>query len=298
MTDQTDHLAAAVMRALSRSFMRHFSIRPGRAFGLGLVTFGIWPIAKLSRQFRDYVTFEKQQLWHLAEWLRLRRGGDDALALHDDLKSIQPNGALRVLPMLCAAITCYLVFVQLSGHFSVNRLIHETWQLRRPWFGGGAPDSSWKFWIVGLSVAYLLHVLRVALHHFAMRRFVERLNRLLAREQIPPVVMPAMGTGMSIGWWAAGLGLSAFGGLWGIPMALAAAMHRQYISSTAITIRAEMLASVRAMLQQNRPAVAVPNYVIHGLRCANPLCRAGLRVGAGFCTRCGQSTSRHMSEVA
>ncbi len=53
------------------------SVTHSAAFWLGLISFGFWPLWKMSRQFRDYVTFEKQQFWHLAEWLRIRRGGEE-----------------------------------------------------------------------------------------------------------------------------------------------------------------------------------------------------------------------------
>ena len=74
---ETDHLAAAVLRSLGRSFRNQFSMSPGQAFWLGLISFGLWPLFRLGRQFRDYVTFERQQFWHLAEWLRASLPKDD-----------------------------------------------------------------------------------------------------------------------------------------------------------------------------------------------------------------------------
>jgi hypothetical protein len=80
-------------------------------------------------------------------------------------------------------------------------------------------------------------------------------------------------------------------------MALAGAAQRRYINGTSTRVRAEMLERVRAMLQQRRPAVAVPNFAIHSRRCGNGLCQATLRASARFCPRCGAST-QIMSEVA
>jgi hypothetical protein len=58
---ETDHLAAAVLRALGRSFRNQFSLSPSGAFWMALISFGFWPLWKMARQFRDYQTFEKQQ---------------------------------------------------------------------------------------------------------------------------------------------------------------------------------------------------------------------------------------------
>src|SRR5690242_6983876 len=88
---ETDHLAAGVLRALGRSYRNQFSLAPSQAFWLGLLTFGLLPLFRLARQFSDYVTFEKQQLWHLAEWLRVRRGGEEAVALQSQLNRIRPR---------------------------------------------------------------------------------------------------------------------------------------------------------------------------------------------------------------
>ena len=98
-------------------------------------------------------------------------------------------------------------------------------------------------------------------------------------------------------WWTAGI-LSWFGALWSIPMAFAGAAQRRYVNGTSARVRAEMLERVRAMLQQHRPAVAVPNFTLHGRRCENHLCRTTLRAGARFCPRCGTSAAGRMSEVA
>src|SRR5436190_13679186 len=89
---ETDHLAAAVLRALGRSFRNQFSLSPSGAFWMALISFGFWPLWKMARQFRDYQTFEKQQFWHLAEWLRVRRSGDETAALHAQIDRLRPGG--------------------------------------------------------------------------------------------------------------------------------------------------------------------------------------------------------------
>ena len=293
---ETDHLAAAVLRSLGRSFRNQFSVSPAQAFWFGLISFGLWPLLRMGRQFRDYVTFERQQLWHLTEWVRLRRGGEDSQALQSQLKAIRPRALIRFLIAACIAATIFAALRDLQGDVSLNRLIDHTYRLHRPWSDYG-PTPLWKAWVVMLGAAYALHAVRVVLHHHRVARFVSRFNAVLSREGVAAVSMPEMDADLQSGWWwTAGI-LAWFGALWAIPMALAGATHRRYINGTSARLRAEMLERVRAMLAQRRPPVAVPNFVIHSRRCGNPLCRATLRADAKFCTRCGTSAAM-MSEVA
>jgi hypothetical protein len=293
---ETDHLAAAVLRALGRSFRNQFSLAPGNAFWLALVTFGFWPLWKMSRQFRDYVTFEKQQFWHLAEWLRTRRGGEQAVALQGQVKRIgRGGGVLRFLVIAVSIVVIGMMFAELGDRFTLSRLIDNTWRFRQPW---NRPNDLYQTWVFGLGIAYVLHLARVALHHRAVGKVVERFNAVQRREGVTELSMQEMEPAAAVaGWWWTGGILCWFGGFWAIPMALAGAAQRRYINGSSARLRAEMLERVRTMLDQQRPAVAVPQYAIHSRRCGNNLCRATLRANASFCPRCGTS-ARLMSEVA
>src|SRR2546430_9639951 len=72
-------------------------------------------------------------------------------------------------------------------------------------------------------------------------------------------------------------------------MALAGASQRRYINVTGQQLRGQLVGRIRTMLLNRRPAVAVPNYVLHGRRCENGLCRATLPAGAQVCPRCGSA---------
>ena len=295
---ETDHLAASVLRSLGRSFRDQFSLTSADAAITGLLTFGVLPLWKLHRQFRDYVTFEKQQLWHLAEWLRVRRGGEDTLALHDVLKKHRTSFFLSFVKLLGAGAFIAAVFSVLHGRFRLGRLIDETYKLNwvRDWEG----REIWVSWIAGLGIAYAAHWLQVILHERRLERFAERFNKVAVREGVAPIAEPPFDFGLNSGW-VIGAGLLAWlgGALWAIPMALAGATQRRYINRTATRTRGELLDRARQMIAQQRPAVAVPNYVIHGRRCDNPRCRAALRAGARFCSRCGTSAGGGViSEVA
>jgi hypothetical protein len=293
-TGETDHLAAAVLRSLGRSFQNQFSIPAGKAIGLGLVTFGLWPIWQLNRQFRDYVTFERQQLWHLAEWLRVRRGGEDSLSLHDSLKQMRLNAGLKVLAWMGVAAFVLVAFLLLNENFSVKALLEATFfRNRAPWLH----REVWAAWVGGLSLAYVSHAAQVALHHHRLEAFLERFNRVAVREGVAPLESPRLHTGLHPRWLPAAA-LAIWGGIiWAVPMVLAAGMQRAYINETATRFRAGLLDRAREMIQQQRPAVAVPSYVIHGKRCENPRCKATLKAGARYCSRCGASAGL-ISEVA
>ena len=293
---ETDHLAASVLRSLGRSFRDRFSLTSSDAAITGLLTFGVLPLWRLHRQFRDYVTYEKQQLWHLAEWLRVRRGGEEALALHDALKRHRTNFLLSFGKFFGVLAFVGTVFHELQGRFRLSRLIDYTY--RENWARDWDNMPIWPAWVAGLSIAYGLHWLQVVLHERRLERFADRFNKVAVREGVAPIADPPFDLGLNTGW-VVGAGLLAwFGGaLWAIPMALAGATQRRYINRTATRTRGELLDRARTMIAQQRPAVAVPSYVIHGRRCDNPRCLGPIKAGARFCSRCGTS-SGVISEVA
>ena len=263
---------------------------------IGLLSFGVLPLWKLHRQFRDYVTFEKQQLWHLAEWLRVRRGGDDTLALHDALRKHRTSFLLSFGKFIGVFAFVGTVLHELHGRFRLSRLIDYTY--RENWARDWESMPIWAAWVAGLGIAYGLHWLQVVRHQRRLERFAERFNKVAVREGIAPITDPPSELGLNTGWIvAAGLLAWLGGALWAIPMALAGAAQRQYINHTATRTRGELLDRARTMIAQQRPAVAVPNYVIHGRRCENPRCQAPIKAGARFCSRCGTSAGL-ISEVA
>jgi hypothetical protein len=290
----TDHLADSVLRSLGRSFRNQFSLSPAKATAMGLITFGLWPFWQLSRQFADYVTFERQQFWHLAEWLRVRRGGDEAIALHEAVKNLKRSRALKTVASLGIALFIMAVCSELNGRFSIHSLIGATYHGRQV---RSMSYHVWPAWVVGLSVAYLCHVGQIALHHYRLKQFAERFNKVAEREGVAPIASPTPSKNVDLKWIMPAALFTWLGAGWGLPMALAGVLQRGYINETATHFRAALLDRARAMIQQQRPAVAVPSYVIHGRRCDNPLCRTALKAGARFCSRCGASAGL-ISEVA
>jgi hypothetical protein len=246
------------------------------------------------------VVFERQQLWHLAEWLRVRRGGDDAIALQEQLQTIGPNLSSKRFTTVCFVGVSVAIWAILGSRMSMNALIDNTWALHRPLWSFPRFEAVWLVWVCGLGLAYFVHAMSIRQHQRSIDRFTKRLNQLLQKEGVATISTGAQcleTKEISSGWWWTGGILTWFGGLWAIPMSVAGASQRHYINTTSARLRTEMLERVQAILRQRRPAVAVPSYVLHTRRCGNDRCRAHLRAGANFCSRCG-SSSEQMSEVA
>jgi hypothetical protein len=298
---ETDHLAASVLRSLGRSYRDQFSLSAGQASVGGLLTFGLLPLWRLGARFRGYTVFERQQFWHVAEWLRTRRGGEEAMALHDAARRLRPNAFLDFLRILGPLAFNAAAFAEVGGHFSLGRIIGETYKV--DWLDDGLDHPVWLAWVIGLGFAYALHALQVMLHHRRLARVVERFNAVATKEGAAPIALPELDLGIRAGWIIGPALLVWLGGsLWAIPMAIAGAAQRRYINRTATRVRGEMLDRMRTMIAQQRPPVAVPSYVIHGRRCDNPRCQAPLKAGARYCSRCGLAvagaSAPSMSEVA
>jgi hypothetical protein len=287
-TPQTDHLATSVLRSLSRSFYNQYSIGPVRAALLGWSTFGLAPLWRMRRQFRAYITIERQQLWHLGEWLRHRRGGEQAVATADSVSRLHYRRALWMLATVCTfAVTAMVVGVCLRQGW--DPLLQRTYHFRKlpPAFQTRDIVGFFLGWNVLLSAASLFHWAQLRAHFSGVRNFAERFNAVAVREGVKPIPLPQQRIGMTIPWAIAAVLLTVFGALWSVPMSLAAASQRRYINTTAAALRAQLGDRTRSMLLQRRPAVSAPSYTIHGRRCLNQLCRAQLPAGANYCPRCG-----------
>ena len=292
--DESDQLAASVMRSLTRSFRNQFSMNPVRAMALGAITFGLVPVFQLRRQFAGYIAYEAQQLWHLAEWLRTRSGGDEAAGLAEHarrMRHVDRSGGLWAVVTICV-IAAFVLFVPPLGEFNgIGGMVDLTYRFLRSPRAWGSPTAAAQFvvWNVGLSLAFLAHWLRVRLHVAEMGELVDRFNAVARREGVAPIDRPTQGLGLEGAWLVGAAVLTMLGAVWAVPLALAGASQRRYINETAGRMRSQVLERMRLILLNRRPAVAVPNYLLHDRRCGNALCRALLRAGAAFCQRCGAS---------
>ena len=293
-----DHLAGGVLRSLTRSFRGHFSWGVVATLALGFASLGVLPLLRWTRGLSQYVRLERQQLWHLAEWLRLQTAHPDAAALPGDADRIRWRGLLAAAATLWLFAVVVFFATQLWPDPLAARTLFDSTLGARAGEPGHYRHDLYLAWTIGLSAAYALHWLQVQLHAADVRRFVERFNRVASWEGVEPLAPPRLGVGLQPIWMFAAAGMVVAGAVWGLPLMLAGAVQRRYISRTSTRLRAEAAERVRTMLLLRRPVVRVPTFARASILCRVERCRAPIPALANFCARCGARAGTVMSDVA
>jgi hypothetical protein len=285
---------------------------PVKSVFLGAITFGILPLIVWPRKFARFVAFERQQLWHLVEWLRIRTGQDgtgedEAAILRDSVRRAGATPTLWIVPLILLGILAANLIpwmnspgfnpsVFFHGVYFNNGFAFDPYSLRHwnhPFRTN--PMRLYGLWTLCLSVAYASHWLHVQQHTANVHRLLRRVNLIFARQNIPPVGLFSPGIGLRPFWILAALFGVACGAWWTIPASLAGAVHQRYVERTSTRIRAELAQRVSIMLQNQQPGINVPTP--HGLRtlCPNTLCEKSAPAGAAFCPRCGSRIASHFN---
>jgi len=296
--DRPDNLSSAVLNSLSRPIYGRVAWGPLKSFVLGGISFGILPIICWPKAFSRFVVAEQQQFWHLAEWLHIRTGDEDAAKLRDSVQYTGTTPTLWIVPTILMAILVANFLPRISAPgFNLDWIFGATYGAAC-W--PGYPISSryfihhsilwphlFKIWTLCLSLAYVSHWLHVRQHASNVNQFLRRVNLILSRQHLPPVPMYGLGIGLRPVWVVAGLIGVGCGAVWAIPAALAGAIHQRYCRRTSTRIRADLAMRVSAALHRQRPPLDVP--IPHGFRivCRNQLCLKTLTGGTAFCPRCG-----------
>jgi hypothetical protein len=297
-----DHLAGGVLRSLSRNFRGQYSWGVVTTLVVGGLSFGVLPVLRWTQQFRRFVRLERQQLWHLAEWLRLQTGHPDAATLPDDADRIRWRGFLAASSLVWIAAMVIIFGAELMtyarfGSAPLRQLIEWTYGVRRAASGTTRTDL-FAVWTVCLSLAYALHWLHVQLHTRDIRQFIEKFNRVAEWEGVQPLSLPRATIGIHPLWLLGAVGLVAAGGIWGLPLMLAGAAQRGYISRTSAHVRAEAADRVRTILLLRRPVLRVPQFARPTILCRVERCRAPIPPLANFCARCGARAGTVIHDVA
>jgi hypothetical protein len=294
-----DQMAEAVLASLSRGRFG-YSGRPWgvvKTFVLSAVSLGILPLLCWPRRMRNFMVWEQQQLWHLAEWLRLRTGRPEAVQLRDQLAADVGPAPIANVMSLALPILAVIAFVHLASvpAFNPRELWLTSWHVHHHEIFYRAQYFYTP--LIGelsliLSAGYLFYWWHICRHAAAMEAYVDGFNAITAQEGVAPVVASGVGFGFSPLWaFAALVGLSR-GAIWAIPLAMAGVVQMRYISFAGRRTRADLAARVREMLARTRPALDVrPTPRTPVSLCINEKCRAPLRPGSTFCTRCGARTA-------
>jgi hypothetical protein len=254
-----------------------------------------WP-----RRFAQFIGVERQQLWHLAEWIRLRSAHPDATKLKDLADRLRYRSFFGAITFLAVVATIILILqskrpLNLEIIYTAAYPFFANEQFRVPL----RVSNLFGPLNIGLSIAFAMHWLQVQLHATDVRRFVRIFNRVAEHEGVMPAQdEPDAELGFRPMWLAAGAVMALCGAFWAIPMVLAGAAHRRYISVTSRETRAEMGHRVRAMLLKHRPALNVPLPTNMRKLCPNERCQASLTQEAHFCPRCGTRVVGILDRVA
>lgn len=284
-----DRLAGALLRHLHR---RHRQVEiggAGRALLGAVLTFGLWPMIRWPRRFRDFVVIQQMQAAHLADWMSEAVGAETAKPLRAAADRVRFRNWLWVLSLIAAGAMIADFAVHIDRYsLTFGHIITITWGYDRATQATGGIDQRLHLiWLAGLSAAYLLHFAQVKLHARDMRRVIDAFNDLTRREQLAMVV-PAAARYRLISPWTVGmLLLGVAGAWWGVAMMLAGGAQRAYTSRTTPATRRSLAEALRTMLLLRRPDMRVPTTVWMTRRCPNERCGHHAPADADFCPRCG-----------
>ena len=292
-----DYLATAVLQGLARPAYERLTWGCLGTASIGILSFGLAPILVWTRRFRQYVTVEQQQLWHLAEWLRLHAKNPDAAKLRDEAETLRVHSDLRLLSSLCLGFLAIIFYTQLHDyrHFWWDAVLDCTYLYPlhhlHPWtFGRVSQALAFRLfntWTLTLSGAYICHWLQVQQHAGALRKFVAHFNEIVKAEGLTPIDPKIPGSGIRPMWMMAAAVMASTGAVWAVPMMLAGAAHRRMIRFAGNGNRAAMAHRLRAMLMSRRPTENIPMPIYLRRLCGNERCRAPIQDSACFCPRCG-----------
>lgn len=295
-----DHLAGGLLRSLTRNFRGHYSWGVVSTFVLGVITFGFAPLLRWTQNFHKFVRLERQQLWHLSEWLRLQTGHPDAATLPEETDKIRWRAGLAVTSLAWLGALAFVFAMELlyrtNGSPPVQSIVSWTYGYR--FATGKTRVDLFAVWTLCLFAAYGFHWLHVQLHAADVRRFVEKFNRVAEWEGVAPLTAPRLGVGAQPLWMIGAAGMIVAGAVWGLPLMLAGAVQRRYISRTSDRLRAEAAERVRTILLLRRPVMRVPPFARVEILCRAERCRAPIPALGNFCPRCGARAGTVIMDVA
>lgn len=298
-TRSPDNMAGAVLQSLSRV------AKPGTTPGLlrcwfsGFFTLGLLPMITWPRRMSQLIRYDRDQLWHLTEWLRLRQGNQNMQDLDDAVESIRPPVWLWGIGWAWVTINFLMIFSAVQPFMgNLPEWLVEFWRS-----AGFMSDTRYRLnyglippwnlnlgecWMLMVFPFFILHWIGVQRHAAAIRRYLSAFNRVSMLHGFSPIDVPGVGLGLRPLWVIGGLVLVFMGGFWGLPLMLAGALQRTYSIPVARLNRTLLADRVRGMLGQMRPEMAQGKPVWIGERCPNTLCGARLAAAAQYCPRCGQ----------
>jgi hypothetical protein len=285
-----DYLAGALLQSLMRPLQGPFSFSFIGTLFLSFISLGLFPLALLPGRLRGFTRRERDQLYHLAQWLRVQFGSD-ADQVWDPTRGM--NRLLLLSRVLVYGSIAAILF-RFAGYLvdggSLADLFNATigaptQRLQQPWL---MHTDLFLWWMSWLGVGYTACWLANLGHQARIRGFVERFNTLMSGKGLAPVAIAPITLGLHPLWVITGLLCAGNGLIWAIPAALAGSAQRRYTTRESRAIRADLAQRVREILAAMRPEVRFAIPVILRRKCTTDRCWARLPNNAGFCPRCGK----------
>jgi hypothetical protein len=285
--DRPDYLAGALLQSLMRPMIEPFAPRLLRTWLFAFVSFGIIPLIQMPRKFRSFAARERDQLFHLASWMRLQFGSD--------ADSLDPRTAsldrffygLRLLSW-AGALSAFGVVI---WYLSTGRDLEDLGRATYGFFGlhhhRWAEQVLFSIWMISLCVGYSAQWMAVQVHQARVRTFIARFNALAMKQNMRKLAPPPEALGLRPMWLLGAVGFMCMGTLWGIPLMLAGAAQTRYIKHRSRWTRGELAQRVREVLRTTRPTMMLAVPVALRRKCPVAVCQAPLPQVATFCPRCG-----------
>ncbi|HVT89641.1 MAG TPA: hypothetical protein VHD56_12365 [Tepidisphaeraceae bacterium] len=289
--DDPDLLAGAVLNSLTRPLYAKLSWGPGVTLVAAFLTGGIATVLAIPGWLGGVIAQHEQQLWYLAEWMRVTGGCPQAGELQSAAHRIRFNSALATLATLFGVIAMVSAAIHLVSPLLLPRDFYE--------FAFLFPRTPAAIiFILSITLAAICDWIHVIWHQQNVRQFLRRFNQIAVHQYMSAIPMPKLEAGLAPMWIIGGILLSSRGAIWPLPVMLAAAAHRRYTFITSVRWRSMLAEQMRTVLQRRRPAIRVPAPVVNERICIRPNCRCPLSWTANFCPRCGTRVAEQINVVA
>lgn len=236
---------------------------PWRTFLAALFTFGLWPLLRWPRMWRQFIEVDRPR--QISRAAAAKIGADDKQRRRIDraVSHMTLVPILNAAPMVTLVLAVLLILTISGSEFAWS----EIWELAYhpehlvQWPISQQMLAFHSTWLTLLCVGY-------GCHWFVVRRYVfavKDLDRAIGQRTLP---RPSSG-GPGARWVISAIPLCALGAWWAIPMVLAGSTQRRY-------------STVMAPAVFERPSVV--------RFCRTTGCGARLIESARYCPRCGTQT--------